>query len=122
MIRTMTFNIGNSFKYIFRRDNKENTIQDIKKAIWYVNDELKKRRGWRYTIMAPLLQPLYYLGRQDMFTAYNKRSKLINRINVCESDTIAACVYRLLHEADVYFWRTEELEDAKMLISALLRY
>lgn len=36
------FNLGNSVKYILRSDKKENRIQDLKKAIWYLNREIEK--------------------------------------------------------------------------------
>lgn len=47
--RHMDFNLGNSIKYILRSGhkkeegytNKQKTIEDLKKAIWYLNDEIK---------------------------------------------------------------------------------
>jgi len=42
--RHMNFNIGNAVKYIWRADHKGNKIEDIQKAIWYLQDELKKLR------------------------------------------------------------------------------
>lgn len=36
------FNCGNAMKYIFRRGKKDDEIQDLKKAIWYLNDEVKR--------------------------------------------------------------------------------
>lgn len=42
--RHMGFNLGNAFKYIWRADLK-NGIQDLEKAIWYIQDEIKKRGG-----------------------------------------------------------------------------
>lgn len=41
--RNLNFNIGNAIKYLWRCDLKENAIEDLKKAIWYINDEIKKR-------------------------------------------------------------------------------
>lgn len=46
--RHMDFNLGNSIKYILRSGhkkeegytNKQKTIEDLKKAIWYLNDEI----------------------------------------------------------------------------------
>lgn len=37
----LPFNIGNAFKYIYRCDSKGSTVQDIDKAIFYVNRELE---------------------------------------------------------------------------------
>ena len=47
--RHMDFNLGNSIKYILRSGHKkeegytdkQKTIEDLKKAIWYINDEIK---------------------------------------------------------------------------------
>lgn len=33
-------NLSNAIKYIWRCDYKDNKIEDIKKAIWYLNREL----------------------------------------------------------------------------------
>jgi len=41
--RHMSFNLGNAFKYIWRADLKGDSIEDLKKAVWYLNDEIKKR-------------------------------------------------------------------------------
>ena len=46
--RYMDFNLGNSIKYILRSGHKkeegytdkQKTIEDLKKAIWYLNDEI----------------------------------------------------------------------------------
>lgn len=38
----LNFNLGNAIKYILRCDKKENKIQDIEKAIWYLQREINK--------------------------------------------------------------------------------
>ncbi len=38
--RHMPFNIGNAIKYLWRFDNK-NGVEDLKKAIWYIQDQIK---------------------------------------------------------------------------------
>lgn len=40
--RHMNFNCGNAMKYIWRADHKGANIQDLEKAIWYLNDEIKR--------------------------------------------------------------------------------
>lgn len=40
--RHMGFNLGNAMKYVWRADLK-NGIEDLKKAEWYIKDEIKKR-------------------------------------------------------------------------------
>jgi hypothetical protein len=39
------FNLGNAVKYILRCEKKGNKKQDLEKAIWYLNRELKKFNG-----------------------------------------------------------------------------
>jgi hypothetical protein len=41
----MGFNLGNSLKYIWRCDLKRDAIEDLEKAKWYIEREIKKRRG-----------------------------------------------------------------------------
>lgn len=42
--RHMTFNCGNAIKYIWRNGLKdgEPSVQDLEKAIWYLNDEVSR--------------------------------------------------------------------------------
>lgn len=39
----MGFNLGNANKYIWRADLKRNAIEDLEKAVWYLNREIKRR-------------------------------------------------------------------------------
>lgn len=39
----MGFNLGNVVKYVWRADLKENAIEDLQKAAWYISRELKRR-------------------------------------------------------------------------------
>ena len=39
----MGFNLGSAMKYIWRADLKDNAIQDLEKASWYINREIAKR-------------------------------------------------------------------------------
>jgi hypothetical protein len=41
----MGFNLGNALKYIWRCDLKKDAIEDLEKAKWYIERELKKRRN-----------------------------------------------------------------------------
>lgn len=44
--RHMGFNLGNVIKYVLRADLKGNAIQDLEKALWYLQDEISKRGFW----------------------------------------------------------------------------
>jgi hypothetical protein len=39
----MGFNLGNAIKYIWRCDLKKDAIEDLKKAVWYIEREIEKR-------------------------------------------------------------------------------
>lgn len=40
--RHMNFNLGNAMKYIWRAGLKNDAIQDLQKAIFYINDEIER--------------------------------------------------------------------------------
>lgn len=39
--RHMNFNLGNAIKYLWRASLK-NGVEDLQKALWYINDEIKR--------------------------------------------------------------------------------
>lgn len=39
----MGFNLGNALKYIWRCDLKQDAVEDLKKAVFYINRELALR-------------------------------------------------------------------------------
>lgn len=41
----MNFNLGNAIKYVWRADLKHDAIEDLRKAVWYIERELKRREG-----------------------------------------------------------------------------
>ena len=40
--RHMNFNLGNVIKYLWRSGQKDPTLQELRKARWYLDDEIKK--------------------------------------------------------------------------------
>jgi hypothetical protein len=38
----LNFCLGNAVKYIWRRGEKDDEIQDLKKAAWYINREIAR--------------------------------------------------------------------------------
>lgn len=42
VVRHMNFNRGNAVKYIWRADDKGDPIENLEKAIWYLQDEVKR--------------------------------------------------------------------------------
>ena len=43
----MGFCLGNAIKYLWRADLKNDAIEDMKKAIWYINREIERRENGR---------------------------------------------------------------------------
>ena len=39
----MGFNLGNALKYIWRCDLNADAVEDLKKAVWYLEREIAKR-------------------------------------------------------------------------------
>jgi hypothetical protein len=39
------FNLGNTVKYIARCGKKDDEIQELEKAAWYLNNEIRKRKS-----------------------------------------------------------------------------
>lgn len=44
---SMGFCLGNAIKYLWRADLKNDAIEDMKKAIWYINREIERRENAR---------------------------------------------------------------------------
>ena len=41
----MNFNVGNAVKYLWRAGKKGERLEDLKKAAWYINREIKRIEG-----------------------------------------------------------------------------
>lgn len=42
IIRHMNFNLGNALKYIWRAGQKGDAVEDLRKAVFYLNDEIAR--------------------------------------------------------------------------------
>jgi len=40
----MNFCMGNALKYIWRADLKNDAVEDLEKAVWYLNCEIERRK------------------------------------------------------------------------------
>lgn len=68
---SMSFCLGNAFKYLFRAGEKNDLVEDLKKAEWYLNREIKLRSWIDDTRMASrrtLLSP-----KQSRVVGHEKR-------------------------------------------------
>jgi len=46
-VENMNNNLGNAVKYVWRAERKGNTVEDLEKAVWYLNREIARRRKLR---------------------------------------------------------------------------
>lgn len=44
MVEHTTFNVGNAMKYLWRAGLKDDEAQDLEKARWYIDREIKRLR------------------------------------------------------------------------------
>lgn len=44
--RHMGFCLGNAIKYIWRADLKNDAVEDLRKARWYIDEEIKLRTAF----------------------------------------------------------------------------
>ncbi len=45
VVRHMNFNTGNAVKYIWRYLDKGDPVENLKKAQWYIDDEIRRLQG-----------------------------------------------------------------------------
>lgn len=45
--RHMNFNVGNAIKYLWRYLDKGDPIENLQKAQWYIDDEIRRLQGLR---------------------------------------------------------------------------
>jgi hypothetical protein len=106
VIRSFDFNLGNSFKYIYRRNEKDNTFQDIQKAVWYIDDEIKRRK----TKNSFIVYVANDIPNFIKFFEHKKRIKLVNKIISFENNLLISKVYEYLNYCDYYPYEIEKLQ------------
>lgn len=47
----MNFCIGNAIKYLWRAGEKGSEIEDLQKAVWYINREIQRLEAIRYPLL-----------------------------------------------------------------------
>lgn len=93
VIDSFGFNLGSSFKYLFRRDFKENTIKDVEKSVYYITYLFRNYKAWKILFgFVPDFSKTY---------SYFIRSKLIKKINEYEEDEMVK-IYSLLNYCDYF--------------------
>lgn len=117
IIEHMDFNIGNSIKYIWRSNHKENLIEDIKKSIWYISREIERRES--FNIFQKLVNNIYS-------SVYKNSSKINDKLllNIANGFTSAEIcnVFILLYYSTIFKNTTWKLESAKNILENHLKF
>lgn len=101
----MCFNLGNAFKYLFRYHLKGG-VQDIHKAIWYLNRQRTLKE-------IPILSENIYAGSPI-------RMKMKEFLK-CEDNIKAYNVFQLIFRCQFYGGHSEDLERAVDYLQQILR-
>lgn len=90
IVRYMSFNLGNAFKYTWRAGDKGDAVEDLEKALWYVRDE---RSAGRETFT-----PAIHRGGREALRraihAETSRKKSIALGSLWRADNEASCSIR----------------------------
>lgn len=49
VVRHFNFNVGNAIKYAWRAGHKGDAVEDYRKAIWYLEDEIQRIQAQKGT-------------------------------------------------------------------------
>lgn len=81
----LNFNLGNAFKYIARAGKKDNKVEDLRKAVTYLNREIKKENKAR-TIVIPDAFQKAIMDHVRESKLENNSDRVLQRIESLEDD------------------------------------
>ena len=79
----MNFCLGNAMKYIWRAGLKQNEVEDLKKAVWYLNREIErlengKEEGLRESVSGEHSESKKFTEPYRRVEANNKKRRLFD--------------------------------------------
>ena len=83
VVRHFNFNRGNAIKYIWRAGLKGDEVEDLKKAIWYLNDEIKRVQTADVTDTTPVKQ--WEARRYECGCTEEKRGAVWRPVLLCRA-------------------------------------
>ena len=118
LCEVLSFNVGSAFKYVYRRDDKANAIQDLQKARWYIVREIELLKAtWRRFLPSWINSML--LTNPDMGEHHYE---LADRIRVTEKNTHAKLFYNaVLISTETGNYASQDLPAAVKAIDALIQ-
>lgn len=69
----MSFCLGNAVKYIWRADLKNDAIEDLEKAKWYISREIERRKGFAVDEVIDGPEPPKTAAPVSAYRAYLRR-------------------------------------------------
>lgn len=115
---SMSFNIGNSFKYVFRRNDKDNIIENLEKARFYIIEELARRRTSKYNFISYLANFINF----RILNEYLERDKIVMKIALHEQDAYIGEIYINLSRADFEVHNKHVLEKLEQRLSTMIEF
>lgn len=85
VVRYMSFSLGNAVKYLWRFDEKDKPVEDLKKALWYVNDYRRLGHASRHVPPVPIVK--FLIGEPSEFKRTTIQSLWLADM-VEENDTV----------------------------------
>ena len=85
VIRGLPFSAGNAIKYIWRAGQKDNTLQDLDKALWYVRDCIDNKIDFVADNQARDMFQRWVREEDDIDKIAAVESILLNRPEVAEN-------------------------------------
>ena len=85
----LNFNLGNAVKYICRAGHKGNYLKDLKKALWYIQDEINFIDGAPSTQFQQISHTdAYELGKAKQFDHLKKFDPKFFKIGIFEHEKL----------------------------------
>lgn len=119
LAEVLSFNVGSAFKYVFRRDDKVNPVQDLEKAKWYLNRELDRlTTPWRQFVPSTVLRLTQIQVNPEMSEYHHD---LASKVIVSESNLLVRGFYRaILSPSYLKNYSSSELPEALRYLDRLI--
>jgi hypothetical protein len=106
----MSFNVGNSFKYLYRCTEKDNVLQDLKKSAYYLKREIQRR------------EPLWFAWENENYDAMLDGTPPIRLVLAYEARFGGWMKQALsaIYTASVYRRSTQSLKQALKCVNNMI--
>lgn len=114
--RNLQFNLGNAWKYLMRFRYKGKPMEDLKKAVWYLNDFVKNQSNDKYYMS--IEQSVHFAGK--IFNPNLNQNKItadMIKVIKSESDFYVRLAFILI--ATIATFGNSQFLDAEQVINKL---